>query len=64
MIFCTKCNDEEWYERIDPECDEGSPISEAIMDHITNNAYDVFIEGKVSMQRRYGLKTKSEGGNS
>ena len=64
MILCTQYNDEEWYGRIDPEYDEGSPIAEAIMDRITNNAYDVFIEGKISMRRRHGLKTKTEGGIS
>lgn len=41
IIFCTQYNNEEWYGRIDPEFDEGSPISEAIMDRITNNAYEL-----------------------
>lgn len=49
MILCTQYNDEEWYGRIDSEYDEGSPIAEAIIDHITNNAYDVLYQAICSV---------------
>ena len=41
----------------------GSPVSEAIMDRIIHNAYEVLVEGRVSMRERNGLKSShAEGG--
>ena len=62
MIFCTQYPTDEWYGRIDPESAEGSPISEAIMDRIIHNAYEVLVDGRVSMRERKGLKATREGG--
>ena len=60
MIFCTQYETADWYGRIDPEFAEGSPISEAIMDRIIHNAYNVFIAGNVSMRKRHGLRASIE----
>lgn len=63
MIFCTQFNTEEWYSRIDPDLEEGSPISEAILDRVIHNAYDVTIDGSISMRKRHGLTASQEGGS-
>ena len=63
MIFCTQYDPDEWYERITPDPNVDSPISEAIMDRIIHNSYDVLIQGKISMRERHGLKASQKAGS-
>jgi DNA replication protein DnaC len=63
IIFCTQYETIEWYVRINAGSENGSPISEAIMDRIIHNSYEVMIDGRISMGERHGLRATQKGGN-
>jgi DNA replication protein DnaC len=54
MIFCTQFDPRGWYDRIGAETD--GTVSEAIIDRIKHNAYEIHMKGKISMREHYGIK--------
>lgn len=60
IIFSTQYEPIDWYLRLNPDSSDsesGSAITDAIMDRIIHNSYEVLIDGSISMRERHGLKS-------
>jgi DNA replication protein DnaC len=58
-VFCTQYSSKGWYARLGS--DDDNPVVEAILDRILHNAYEIRIEGDISMRERYGIKARESG---
>ena len=58
-IFCTQYSSKGWYARLGT--DDDNPVIEAILDRILHNAYEIRIDGDISMRERYGIKARESG---
>jgi DNA replication protein DnaC len=50
-IFCSQFKPGGWHEKLGQET-----LADAILDRIMHNSYQIFIDGKVSMRERQGMK--------
>lgn len=61
MIFCSQFDPRGWYDRLGTA--EDGTVSEAIIDRIKYNAYEIIIRGKISMRERHGFQQKATKGD-
>lgn len=58
-IICSQFSADKWYDRMNPDPDE-TTSTEAVIDRLIHDSYEIFIQGNISMRERHGINYRKK----